>query len=327
LPMEGEGILSNERLVKSLPTIRYLLKKECRLVILGYRGRPGGEVKPELSLKPVYLELMSLLEGNENMIESVFVEDVNDAEKIDVALGTNQIVFLENVRFWPEEEQNDVDFLAGLVEVVQAFVNDAFAESHRKQTSITLFRRLPAFYGFDFIDEVEHVRKLIDSPKRPLVVVLGGAKEDKLKYLGDLKNIADKVLVGGKLPKIIKEQTPPASGHLPLTEEAKIMVAKLKENGLDLSDEDIKVFTEQINSAETIVWIGAMGFYESEENKKGTEEIARVITNSTAYKVIAGGDTWASIEKLGLRDKIDFVCSGGGVLLEFLTKGTLPAWE
>ena len=105
------------------------------------------------------------------------------------------------------------------------------------------------------------------------------------------------------------------------------MVAKLREDGLDLSDKDIENFKEKIGEAKTIVWAGAMGFYEKENARKGTEEIAKSVAESNAYKIIAGGDTVASIMSLGLKNKIDFICSGGGVMLEFLTKGSLPAWE
>lgn len=317
LPIENGQILSNERLVKSIPTIRYLLEKGCRLVILGYRGRPEGHDE-NLTLKQVYLELMSLLEGGENMIESVFVEDVNDSEKIDTALAVNQIVFLENIRFWPEEDANDQDFLQDLVEITQAFVFDAMAVAHRKQTSITLHKRLPTFYGLSFIREMGVMEKLVEGKKHPLVIVLGGAKEDKLSHLSELKSVADKILVGGKLPKVIDTKE---------FGDAKLEIAELREDGLDLSETDINKFTEQINSANTIVWVGAMGKYEDENCRKGTEEIAKAVANSSAYKVIAGGDTGASIESLGLKDKIDFICSGGGVLLEYLTKRRLPAWE
>jgi 3-phosphoglycerate kinase len=157
---------------------------------------------------------------------------------------------------------------------------------------------------------------LIDNPERPLTIILGGAKEDKLKYLDDLEKISDHVLVGGKLPKLISEN-----------KDEKVLVAKLREDGLDLSDEDINKFKEIIKVSKTIIWAGAMGLFENASAKKGTEEIAKVVAEAQAYKIIAGGDTGASIRELGLEDKIDYVCSGGGVMLELLTKGKLPAWE
>jgi len=306
----------NSRLIKSIPTIKSLLEKECKIAIIGHKGRPDGRDET-LSLKPVYLELMLLLEPNgENLIESVFIEEINDKEKIDQALVFNQIVFLENLRFWKGEENNDPDFLKGLVEVSNFYVDDAFAVAHRKHRSIMLYRSLPGFYGKSFIEEAEKIIKIVENPEKPLIIILGGAKEDKLKYLEDLEKMADNVLIGGKL----------GSYELRVTSE-KIKVAELREDGLDLSDEDISKFKEIISSSKTIIWAGAMGMFEDENAKRGTEEIAKAVAESSAYKIIAGGDTGASIRELGLEDKIDYVCSGGGVMLELLTKGKLPAWE
>ena len=317
LPMEDGQILDNSRLVKTIPTIRLLLEKNCKVVIIGHRGRPEGKNVAELSLRPVYLELMDLLENEgQNMIESVFVEDLTDSEKVKQALEINQIVFLENLRFHAGEETNDPLFLKGLVDLCTVFVNDAFAVAHRKCASIMLHKTMPTFYGISFVEEAEKIIKLLDS-ERPLTVVLGGAKVDKLDYLPELVELADHVLVGGKLPKLIDKKI----------ESKKIIWAKLREDGLDLSDEDIEKFREIINSSKTVVWAGAMGKYEDDNCKKGTEEIAKVIANNQGYKVIAGGDTSASIVNLGLKEKIDFICSGGGVMLEFLTQKTLPAWE
>lgn len=322
LPIKDNIILDNSRLVKSLPTIKFLLEKKCKIVIIGHRGRPIGQ-DLTLSLKPVYLELVSLLN---NLINGIFLDDVNDNEKLDLALEKNEIVFLENLRFWKEEENNDQNFLQNILDRCQFFVNDAFAVAHRKNTSITLNKRIETFYGFSFIEEAEKIGKILDNPEKPITIVLGGAKEDKLKYLPDLEKIADNILIGGKLPKLIQNPSP-ASRDLPLTREAKISVAKLNENGLDLSDEDIEDFKKIINVSKTIIWAGALGYYELEENRKGTNEIAKAIANADAYKIIAGGDTSASIVDLGLGNKIDFICSGGGVMLEYLTKGKLAAWE
>lgn len=312
LPIENNRILDNSRLVKSLNTIRFLLEKNCKIIVLGHRGRPAG-IDSNLSLKLVYLELMSLLN---NSASSIFVDDVNNNEKIDSALETNEIIFLENLRFWKEEEANGPSFLENLVKKCNFFVNDAFAVAHRKNASIMLFKRMPTLYGFSFVEEADKIGKILENPERPITVILGGAKEDKLKYLPDLKKIADHVLIGGKLPKLIQD----------LSQE-KIFIAKLNERGLDLSDEDVENFKKIINVSKTIVWAGALGYYELEENRKGTNEIAKAIAESNAYKIIAGGDTSASIANLGLKDKIDFICSGGGVMLEYLTKGKLAAWE
>lgn len=321
LPIDNNQILDNERLRKSLETIRILLQKKCRILILGHRGRPKGNDE-SLSLRPVYVELMSLLEPRgENLIESVFVDDMGKVKEIDLALGANQIVFLENLRFWEGEESNEPEFLDKIKELCQFYVNDAFGVAHREHASIMLWQKMPAFYGLSFIEEVDKIEALVKNPERPLTVVLGGAKKDKLDYLEGLLNLADRILIGGKLPKLM-------SNDQVLMSNEKIKVAELREDGLDLSEKDIESFVASINSSKTVVWAGAMGFFEDENSKKGTEEIARALVNSQArYKVIAGGDTSAAVRGLGLEEKIDYVSSGGGVMLEFLTKRKLAAFN
>lgn len=314
LPVSEGIILDNSRLKKSVETIRLLLQKRCRIIILGHMGRPQKR-EAVYSLKPVYLELMSLLEPEgENTIDSVFVEEI-DKKIIEKGLEINQIVFLENMRFWKEEEEGDFSFLEPIIKLAQAYVNDAFAVAHRKNASTMLWQKIPGYYGLSFVAEAEKILKVIKEPRRPLTVVLGGAKKDKLDYLPELSKIADHVLVGGKLPKIIEG------------DKGEAVVAELKDDGLDLSDNDIEKFKDIIKKSKTIIWAGAMGYYELEDNRKGTEEIARAIAESETYKVIAGGDTGASILKLGLSNKIDLVASGGGVMLELLTKGSLPTFE
>lgn len=321
LSIENNQILDNTRLKKSLETIKILLEKKCRILILGHRGRPEGRDE-RLSLRPVYVELMSLLEpGGENLIESVFLDDIEKIKEIDLALGSNQIVFLENLRFWKGEENNENDFLDRVVELCQFFVNDAFGVAHRKQASVMLWEKMPAFYGLSFIEEVSKVMAIVVNPKRPLTVILGGSKKDKLDYLDELLNLADRIMIGGKLPKLV-------SSDQFLISNEKVKVAELRGDGLDLSERDIESFVATINSSETIIWVGAMGYFENEDSKKGTEEIAKALANSSAScKVIAGGDTSGAVRNLGIEQKIDYVCSGGGVLLEFLTKRKLAAFN
>lgn len=316
LPMEDGKVLDNSRLIKSMPTIRILLAKKNRMVMVGHRGRPDG-IDYGLSLKPVYTELMSLLTTNgQNMVESVFVEDIRNSQLVEESLGANQIVFGENLRFWTEEEENKLNLFEVLIGKCQAYVNDAVAVSHRKHASIMLHKVMPAFYGLSFIEEINRIERVLGAEK-PLVMVLGGVKEDKLNYLGGLLNIADKILIGGKLPDLMSQRI----------ENEKIIWGTLASNGLDIDEETMGKFKEVINAAKTVVWAGSMGFYEDAVNRRGTEEIAYAVANCPGYKIIAGGDTAASVRNLGLIDKIDYVCSGGGAMLEYLTKGKLAAWE
>ena len=314
LPIENGTVVDISRLEKSLPTIRELLAKKCKVLIIGHRGRPKG-VDKDLSLKIVYTELLSLLD-DDTVVDSVFIDDILMTEMIDQATDSHDLIFLENLRFWAGEEENNENFRNYLASLGEVYVDDAFAVAHREHASLMLYKELPTYYGISFIDEAHKIAQVLENPGRPILIILGGAKEDKLHYLPGLEKIADHVLVGGKLPLLNKD----GKGE-------KTIWAKLKDDHLDLSDEDIKTFKTYIAMAKTIVWAGAMGYYEKPENRKGTEEIAKAIAESGAYKIVAGGDTGASIAALGLKDKMDFVCSGGGVMLEFLTKGKLPAWK
>lgn len=327
LPIENGIILDNSRLRKSIPTIRFLLERDNKLVIIGHRGRPNGRDE-NLSLRPVYLELMELLEGNNpGSIENIFIEDIKDEEKINSALEENQIIFIENIRFWEEEDKGNMELFTSLVKSCHALVNDAIAVAHREAASIILHREMETYYGFNFMEEVEGMKKAVNGEK-PMTLILGGAKEDKLKYLDDLLKVADHILIGGKLPKLVDRSSILDLPDGKAGRNNKILIAKLREDGLDLSDEDIDQFIELINSSNTIIWSGAMGFYEDPNCQKGTQKIAMAVAESSAsFKTIAGGDTSASIKDLGLKDKINFVCSGGGVLLEMLVKGDLPAWN
>ena len=319
LPILNGKITDDTRLIKSIPTLKLLLSKGCKIAIIGHRGRPEGH-QEDFSLRPIYLELMTLLEPNgENLIDSVFVDEIGNRDLVDRAMAMNHIVFLENLRFWKGEENNDSDFLKNLVEINQYYVNDAITVSHRKHKSIMLFKQMPGFYGLAFIEEVEKMSKIAEDPDRPLTIILGGAKADKLEYLKELNNLADHILVGGKLPLLINDKQA-------MINDITIM-AQLREDGFDLSDEDIANFKEVINISKSIVWAGAMGWFEKDDCRKGTEEIAKSIANSNAYKIIAGGDTGASIINLGLKEKIDFICSGGGVMLYYLANKELPAWS
>lgn len=320
LPFEGNTILDNSRLKKTIPTLRFLMEKNCKIIIIGHRGRPSG-IDKNLSLKQVYLELMTLLEvDGQNTIESIFVDDIKDDNKIANSLIDNQIVFIENLRFWNEEDAGETSLFETIKKYSNFLVNDAFAVAHRRNASIILHREIETYYGFSFIEEVEKINQILEKKEKPITIVLGGAKEDKLKYVIELVEMADYVLVGGKLPKLVDRSSM-------LDRSNKILIAKLREDGLDLSSEDIKNFSEIISRSKTIIWSGAMGLYESEKSQEGTKKIAQAIADVQGYKIIAGGDTGASIKDLGLRNKIDFICSGGGVMLEMLVKGDLPAWN
>jgi phosphoglycerate kinase len=227
---------------------------------------------------------------------------------------------MENLRFWPGEESNDPLFLQNIVEITQGFVNDAFATSHRVAASVMLWQKLPAFYGDNFIEEVKTIGKLREQVARPLTIILGGAKEEKVGYIEGLSQAADQVLVGGRLPTLIPEEM---RNRL---NADKVIIGRLREDGLDITPETTAKFIEVINSSKSIVMAGAMGLFEKQESLEGTVAVARAVATNSGYKIAAGGDTGAVLMKFGLEDKMDFVSSGGGATLEYLIKGSLPAW-
>lgn len=318
VPVTNGNVTDTNRLKKSIPTIQQLLSKECKILLLGHIGRPKGKDNT-LSLRSVYEALLPLIrQSAPQAITDIFLEDIKNEQAIQQALIDHTLVCFENVRFWEGEENNDPQFLLEVIKNATWYVNDALAVSHRRHRSLMLHHELPTAYGISFIHEVEQLMSLIDSPTHPVTIILGGAKKDKVTYIPELEAIADHILIGGKLPHLL-----PVDMHITST----LCIAKLKDDGFDLSEQDIAAFTGIIKQSKTIIWAGAMGLFENPLYQKGTEAIARAVVASGAYIVLAGGDTEASVSHLKEEEKINLVASGGGMMLELLTKKTLPAWE
>ncbi|PJE68346.1 phosphoglycerate kinase [Candidatus Shapirobacteria bacterium CG10_big_fil_rev_8_21_14_0_10_38_8] len=292
VPLREGQVVDGTRISESLPTINYLLEQKAKIILLSHLGRPGGKVVPELSFKPVEKVLTLLLHGD-------------------------RVKLLENLRFWPGEEANDLSFAQSLASLGDFFVNEAFACSHRQHASIVgLPKFLPSAFGFDFLKEVEVLSEIKEKPYRPVTLILGGAKEDKLEVVEKLLNWADKILIGGKLPQLVSKSYP-----------EKVMMAQLNPQGKDITLESINQFKEIISLSGTILWAGPMGVFEEIENEEGTKQIAQAILASQAFKVVGGGDTEAALTKFNLEAKVDYLSSGGGAMFEFLAKGTLPGIE
>jgi len=303
VPLKNGQVADPTRIEKSLPTIKYLLDQKAKVTIIAHLDRPGGKVVPELSLKPVVDFLNELLPG---------VQDYQ---------------LHENLRFEKGEEANDLGFAKKLINKADFYVNDAFAVSHRKHASIvSLPKLLPSAFGINFLHEVEVLGKVKQSPKRPVVVILGGAKEDKLDEVKRLLDWADLILIGGKLPQILQMKNKQISKSM-TNDKCRILVANLNKEGKDIDMGSIGRFEEVIMKAGTVVWAGPMGVWEEEQFEKGTREIAQAIIESKAFSIIGGGDTEAALTELGLEKKINFISSGGGAMFEFLATGTLAGIE
>lgn len=306
VPLKDGEIIDGTRVNESLATINYLLNQQTKIILLSHLGRPGGKIKPDLSLKKIAEYLGKLLKREIPLFSTTDEIDRNQA-----------IVMLENLRFWPGEESNNLNFAKSLANLGEFFINDAFACSHRHHTSIVgLPPLLPSAFGLDFLKEVEVLSKVKDSPRRPVTLVLGGIKEDKLEVIEKFLGWVDIILIGGKLSQAIKKSYPD-----------KVVIANLKPGEKDITLESIEKFKKIIAQSGTIIWAGPMGFYEGEDFQEGTRQIAAAIVNSQAFKVIGGGDTEAALTKFNLVDKTDYLSSGGGAMLEFLAQGTLPGIE
>jgi len=298
---EREIVVADDtRIVESLPTINYLLEQQAKVIIISHLGRPEGKVVPELSLKPVEKILTLLLHRNK---QSLFLE------------ARNRVKLLENLRFDPREERNDESFNKELASLADFFINDAFACSHRQHASIVgLPKLLPSAFGLDFLKEIKILSEVRNNPRRPVTVILGGAKEDKLEVIDKLLNWADYLLIGGKLSTLISNSE-------------KIFIADLNPEGKDITLESIERFKKIIAQAGTIIWAGPMGVFEDSHYEVGTKAVAEAVVESGAYTVVGGGDTEAALTKFDLTEKINYISSGGGAMLEFLAQGTLPGIE
>ena len=366
VPMdENRNITDNRRIVAALPTIKYLLEQNCKVVLCSHLGRPKGEFKPEFSLKPVAKELSKLLGQEVIMAEDVIGEDAkNKAEN----LKNGEVLLLENVRFHREETDNDPEFAKKLASFGEVFVNDAFGTAHRAHASTEgVTKYLPAVSGFLIEKELKFLGEALENPERPFVAILGGSKvSDKIGVIENLLEKVDTLIIGGGMAYTFFKAQGYSVGDS-LCEEDKCELAleimeKAKEKkvkfllpidnkigkefkpdtesktvksteipdgweGLDIGEETIKLYREELQNAKTIVWNGPLGVFEFDQFAVGTNEIAKALGDIDAIKIIGGGDSAAAVEKAGLADKMTHISTGGGASLEFLEGKKLPGIE
>lgn len=303
---EGE---EPKRLETLLTTINKCFEKGARqVVIMGHRGRPEGSRVEELSNRVLTEYFSTKLNSEVEFIEDIY--NYYDSDK--------RLRLLENLRFWEGEEANNEDFTRALSSFGDTYINDAFGSSHREHASIVgVAKLLPHAAGVQLAAEADHLSRVLENPARPLVFIISGVKEDKAKYVDHFKEIADKVLVGGRLPEFFGDEY----------NEPKVQLARLLPDKEDITMHYIEHFEGEIRRAKTVVVSGPIGKFEDETHVQGTDRVFRAVAESDSYSVAGGGDTEAAFEKLGLKDKIDWVSTGGGAMLEFLAKGTLPGLE
>ena len=366
VPMdENQNITDNTRIVAALPTIKYLLEQNCKIILASHLGRPKGEFKPEFSLKPVAKELSKLLNK-----EVIMAKDVIGEETIQKALNLKEgeIMLLENVRFHKEETDNDPEFAKKLASMAEVFVNDAFGTAHRAHASTTgIADYLPAVSGFLIEKELKFLGNAVNNPERPFVAILGGAKvSDKIGVIDSLLEKVDTLMIGGgmaytffkaqgyevgnsicgvdklDLAKSAMEKAKQKGVKLLLPVDTKVgkefkedtesKIVKWTEipadwEGFDIGPETIKMFTDELKTAKTVVWNGPLGLFEFDQFAIGTNAIAKALAELDATTIIGGGDSAAAVKKAGLEDKMTHISTGGGASLEFLEGKKLPGIE
>ena len=301
----GNSKDDNYRLEAIIPTLKFLYDLNCEIILCGHRGRPKGKTSESLGLESIGKRLKEIL---------VLRWGEEDVKRL-------KLYMMENLRFSVGEENNDDHYAKHLAEKGNFFVNEAFAVSHRKHASIvSLPKYLPHAAGIRFVEEVENLSKVINKPDNPVLLIVGGIKKDKLNFLKEYANFADKMLVAGRLPKFISDESE-------LRKDERFLIAKLLPDNEDITIHSIEDFEEEISKAKTIVLAGPMGKFEEEGHRMGTKRVFEAVANSSAFKVAGGGNTIQALQKLGLVKKFNWVSVGGGAMLEFLTKGTLPGIE
>jgi phosphoglycerate kinase len=364
VPLDKDKIVDTTRIDKILPTLKFLIKQDSKIIIVSHVGRPKGKVVNELSLKPVCEDLTNKLNQNVRLI-------TNDVKEIDEKNLFNnsdeKIIMLENIRFYPEEEKNDTSFAKHLASFADIFVNDAFSCSHRAHASIhEISNFLPSYSGLQLDLEVEALTKITSEIKKPITCIIGGSKiSTKINIIKNLIIKFDNVIiVGGMANNVIKYM-----GHqigkslqeknsdtiieeifsLSKKQNCKIIfpedvvVAKdlngtpqikelneiiLDEMILDIGPKTIRMINNIIDNSKTILWNGPAGYFENPSFANGSIEIAKkIIENNIAkkiYSVAGGGDTVSLLNSLDAINSFNFVSTAGGAFLEYLEGKELP---
>ncbi|MCG3140011.1 MAG: Phosphoglycerate kinase [Anaerolineae bacterium] len=355
-------ITDDRRIREALPTLNYLLDHGAALVLMSHLGRPKGK-EAKYSLKPVAVRLQELLGRPVQMADDVIGAAVTAQAH---ALQPGDVLLLENVRFYPEEEKNDPAFAAQLAKLGDIYVNDAFGSAHRAHASTRgVADYLPAVAGLLMEKELNYLGGALENPKRPFSAILGGAKiGDKIGVIQNLLPQVDAILIGGGMANTFAKANGYAVGDS-LVEEDKLQVAReIMQQGatklilptdwvigdkfaadaqarvvdlasvpdgwriLDIGPATLKLFEQNLRAAKTVVWNGPMGVFEFPKFAQGTLGIAHTLANlHDAITVIGGGDSAAAVQAAGVAAQMSHVSTGGGASLEFMEGRILPGVE
>ncbi|MGB9858394.1 MAG: phosphoglycerate kinase [Moorellaceae bacterium] len=362
VPLENGRVADDTRIRAALPTIKYLIERRAKVILVSHLGRPKGKVNESLRLDPVARRLEELLGQPVKKVNDCVGPEVEEAV---AQLQPGEVLLLENIRFYPEEEKNDPEFAKKLAALADVYVNDAFGAAHRAHASTEgVAHYLPSAAGLLMQKEIEVMGRALAHPDRPFVAIIGGAKvSDKIGVIRNLLSKVDTLIIGGGMANTFLKARGYNMGKS-LVEEDKVslaaeLMAEAEKKGIylllprdlvvaqelspeaphrvvavdavpegwmavDIGPETRRDFAEALATARTVVWNGPMGVFEMEPFAAGTEAVARAVAGVKGTTIVGGGDSVAAVEKMGLADKITHISTGGGASLEFLEGRQLP---
>lgn len=365
VPQDKEGNITDDiRITSALPTISYLIDQGAKVILMSHLGRPDGEANIKYTLKPVADRLSELLGKSVLFINAPEVVN-SEVSKAAACLEEGDVMLLENVRFRKEETKNGSAFSKELADLAEIFVNDGFGTAHRAHSSTAgIADYLPAVSGFLIEKEIKFLGNALESPERPFVAIMGGAKvADKILVIENLLDKVDTLIIGGGMAftflkskgyeigkSILDPEKVGLAADLLKKAEAKgvklllpadVVAAEEFSNnaetaefdsnriprgwmGLDIGTKSIALFKEELKHAGTVIWNGPVGAFEMSHFAEGTLQIAQALADSKAVTIIGGGDSASAVEQFGLADKMTHISTGGGASLEFLEGKELP---
>ncbi len=360
-------ITDDSRIRAAIPTIKKILKDGGSVILMSHLGRPKEGPTEKYSLKHLIPDLKTKLG-----VDIKFAPDCigEEAHTMAAALKPGEVLLLENLRFYKDEEKGNPEFAKKLAELADVYVNDAFGTAHRAHASTTIIAEFfpgKSMFGYIMENEVSSIDKVMLDPKKPFTAILGGAKvSTKITIIENLLGKVDNLIIGGGMTYTFIKAMGGHVGNSLVEEEfvemAKTVLAKAREKGvnlylpvdginadkfdndaqtsvspidqvpegwmgLDIAGESIKKFSEVIENSKTILWNGPMGVFEMPNFQKGTVEIAKAIARATAkgaFSLVGGGDSVAALNQFGMTDKVSYVSTGGGALLEYIEGQVLP---
>ena len=364
VPMKNRTITETSRIKKILPTLKLLIEKEAKIIILSHIGRPKGKIITDMSLEPISKKLSQYLNKeilfNKNQINENSVSEINK-------ISNGSIMMLENIRFNEGEETNSEEFSKKISSLGDIYINDAFSCSHRSHASIEgITKHIPSYFGLQIMEEINALKKITSEIKKPVTLIIGGSKiSTKIKIINNLIKKFDNIIIVGGMANTMLRHTGIKVGKSICEQDCGSLIKEIIENSikysckitcpvdvvvsqslngkgkvkeineikdddiiLDIGFETIAKIKNIIDNSNTVLWNGPAGYYENSNFANGTKEIIRIITDKTfkdkIFSVAGGGETVAVINKFNKLDSFTFVSTAGGAFLEFLEGKELP---